>query len=281
MPARKSYKPRARKPSVRRAKKIVAVSKKRATKKMMDTFYLRPKFNFVSVPTQGGTVSNYIYNFFPLLSSTLAVGVTQNAEFNLYRLMYDQVRINTVKITVTPKSNVFDQGNAQNDSAYTLTGDGMIHHVVDRDGTAPTNIGQLQRYGSYRKTSVMKKIVRSYSIKYPTGVWLDCQNIYEDETLLKRLGATGGITIYGENLVEDRSELFNEPWADIVIEYGVVFRGKTVGQLSLNDDGSVSVKHAEQTVNLTPSQIGSISGSFVETLLRQDASGNFIDEPRA
>lgn len=278
----RSRKPRraARKPTVAKAKKVVAKAKRRMVKKNMDTFYLRPKFNFVSIPTQGVATSNYIYAFFPLLSPTLAVGVTQNAEFNLYRSMYDRVRINSVKVTVTPKANVFSQDAAQNDGALTLTGDGMIHHVVDRDGTGPTNVSQLQRYGSYRKTSCMKKFSRSYSITYPTGVWLDCQNIYDDTTLLTRLGATGGITFYGENLVEDRAEIWNEPWADVVIEYGCVFQGKTVGQISLNNDGSISVKHAEATPLLTPSPIGNISGSFIETVLRQDASGNFIDEPR-
>lgn len=275
-PARRSTK----KPSVARAKKVVAQSKRRMVKKNMDTFFLRPKFNFVSLPVQGTTVSNYIYGYLPLLSPTLAVGCTQNAEFNLYRAMYDRVRINSVKITITPKANTFDQANAQNDGSLTLTGDGMIHHVIDRDGTGPTNIAQLQRYGSYRKTSCMKKFTRSYSITYPDGVWLDCQNIYEDDTLIKRLGGYGGITYYGENFVEDRLEIWNEPWADVVVEYGVVFQGKTVGNISLADDGSIIVSHAEATTLLTPSPIGNISGAFVDTVLTQDASGNFIDEVR-
>lgn len=277
-----SKKPRraARKPTVAKAKKVVAKAKRKMVKKNMDTFYLRPKFNFVSIPSQGVQTANYINLFFPLLDPVGTVGVTQNAEFNLYRTMYDRVRINSLKVTVTPKANVFSQDAAQNDGALTLTGDGMIHHVVDRDGAGPTNIAQLQRYGSYRKTSIMKKFTRSYSVTYPSGVWLDCQSIYSDTTLLSRLGLTGGITMYAENLVEDKLEIWNEPWADCVVEFGCVFQGKTIGNISLADDGSIVLKHAEATVNVALSQIGNISGSFQDTVLTQDASGTMIDVHR-
>jgi len=275
MPRKSTYKPRAtRKPSVRKAKAVVTKSKKARASKNLDTFFLKAKMTGVITPTQGATVSNFVYFSPQLLDPTNDWSVTKNAEFALYQSMYDQVRVNSIKVTFTPKANVFDAGNAQNDSAYTLTGDGMLHTAIDRDGQIPFNLARVTRYPSYRKHSVLKTFSRTYTCKYPTGVWLDCQNLFEDTTLLKRLGLTGGVGLYGENIVEDRLEIFNEPIGSIVLEYNCVFMGKTSGNLSIDDAGVISITRDTDPIVAPTQTIEIIQGGFVGR--RYDLSGNLV-----
>jgi len=251
MPAKSRYS--KRKPSMGKAKAMVAKSRKQKAKKNMDTFFLKARTEFLAIPQQGVTVSNYLSLFFGLLDPTGYQGVTQNAEFNLYKNLYDKVRINTIKMIVTPKANVLDQGTAQNDNGLTLTGDGLIHTAVDRDGSGPGNVARLTRYPSYHKYSVLKPFTRSYSIKYPMGVWLDCQTP-AGFSMTRELGLKGGITLYAENILEDSAELFNEPWAEITVEHSIVFQGKvSTGLEGVYVDGvltGVKVNTQDQFVSL-------------------------------
>lgn len=154
MPPRKTKK--ARKPTLKRAKKIVAKVHKAKAKKNMDTFFFKSKVTAAIIPVQGTTVANYVYNAFTLDPTGPNAAYNNNAEFQLYRSMYDKFRVNSVRVTFTPKANVLDQANNNNDTSLNTTGDGMVHHVVDRDSVAPSNIARLTRYPSYRKTSVLK-----------------------------------------------------------------------------------------------------------------------------
>jgi hypothetical protein len=168
---------------------------------------------------------------------------------------------------------VLDQYNAQNDTLLTLNGDGLCHHVIDRDGAAPTNIASLQRYPSYRKTSLLKPFSRRYSITYPPGVWLDSQAIYEDTTLLKRLGCFGGIYLYAEDLLEDKSEIFNEPWATITVTYGVVFRGKSSGNLAYNTEtGAITITPLVESAYAAPTVILGVRNSVIDQTTVQTTS---------
>lgn len=226
---------KAKKPSMAKAKRMVAKQHKRKAKKNMDTFFFKSKVTASITPYQSlnpaSGLSNYIYNSFSLDPTGGSAAYNNNAEFQLYRSMYDKFRVNSVKVTFTPKANVLDQVNNNLDSLYNTTGDGMVHHVIDRDSVAPSNIARLTRYPSYRKTSVLKKFSRVYSVKYPMGVWIDCDAPAEF-SLVKELGLQGGITIYAENVLEDNSEVFNEPWASVLVEHNIVFQGKTQGRLS-------------------------------------------------
>ena len=185
-------------------------------------------------------VANYIYATFTLdptgIPGTTSAQFLDNAEFNLYRLQYDKYRVNSVKVTFIPKANVFDAQNAQADATLNLTGDGAVHSCIDRDGLAPSNTAVISRYPSYRKHDIKKTWSRVYSVKYPTGVWVDCQN-QGAFTMVKELGLSGGVTLYAENIVEDNYELWNEPWASVLIEHNIVFQGKTSSSLSGTYDG--------------------------------------------
>jgi len=278
MPPRKNRK--AAKPRVAAAKKVMAKVHKKQMKSNSDTFAITVKSIAQIVPVQGVSVANYIYTTIPLMSSALNVGVTQNAEFNLYKNMYDQVRINGLTIRVTPKANVFDaiNGNAEN---MTQSGDGLIHTVIDRDGPSTTNIQVMSRYPSYKKYSVLKPFGRSYSIKWPTGIWLDTSNLYESPDLLKQVGAFGGVYLYAENLLEDVLEVFNEPYGDIHVWYNVVFRGKTQGALSYDaETGGVTVRAVDSLPLLSPTPLLNVRGSIADTLTTQttDLEDNKLGE---
>lgn len=280
MPFKKSYKKTRsqKKPSLKAAKKVIGKYHKSQKAKSMDTYPLTCKFTMTSIPTQGATVSNYVYHSFPLMNPSSTTDVTQNAEFSLFKNIYDQVRINSILIKVTPKANVLSQAEAQYDGVMTLTGDGLVHTVVDRNSAGPWNVSALTKYSSYRKFNQKKAFSRSYKVSWPKGVWLDCKSIYDDQTLLKRLGCFGGLTLYAENLPEDANEVINEPWADIHIYYNVVFRGKTSASLSSTDGGGVKVDPIMLGAPPDFSRLVVTSGGFVnERLVSTDEGGIVTD----
>lgn len=286
MPRR--YRPRhrktAKKPSLKKAKRVVAKSKVRRAKKGMDTFFLRAKANYVITPSQGVTVANYVYGTTQLLGGNLF----ENAEFQFYRLQYDKFRVNTVRLKWTPKANVLDQARAQNDSAFTLSGDGMIHTVIDRDGVAPSSTALLSRYPSYKQFSVMKKWKRQYTVTYPTGVWIDCQDptMSNSDAIANTLGLRGCVTYYAENLVEDATEVINEPIANLEIEFDIVFQGKTSSKMSwiIGENGqptSVTIDSAETLPNKVPTPLRNIRGTIHDTLLVDTPETGVVEVPVA
>lgn len=252
--------------AIRKAKKQLANRKKRMAKKNMDTFFLRARITASILPSQGVTVANYVSSFWKLLDPTSSVGVTQNSEFGMYSKIYDRVRVNRMRIRIIPKANVLDMGGAQNDTQYNLTGDGRVHTAIFREPDGfNTTVSRFQRQPSYKGYSVLKRFTRSYGIKYPTGVWLDAQNVYNDTTLLQRLGAFGGIGIYAENLLEDNLEIYNEPWAAVEISYDCVFQGKTVTALSMDASGNITLANPLNLTPAAPSKLVAISGTFADT----------------
>lgn len=266
------------KTALKKAKQLVTKDHKRKAKKNMDTFFLKAKSEFIISPSQGATVSNYIYMMFGLLEDWTG-GVVQNKEFLLYSKLYDKVRVNSIKATITPKANVFDQANAQNET-LTLSGDGVIHHAIDRDGAIPPSIPVITRYPSYRKTSLNKKVTRSYSVKYPVNVWLDAQNPLGNDQIVQTLGLKGGPTFYAENLVEDKGEIFNEPYANVVLEYNCVFQGKTSAAVTYNEDGSICLSDYVLPSPVPRSVATQFSGTIGDTRMADDGSGGITEIPR-
>lgn len=248
----------------RAVRKAVAKKHKRQAKQNKDTFFLLAKTEGVLTPVQGVTVANYLY-FAPQLvdPGSGSWSVFNNAEFNLYRYLYDQVRINSIIVKLIPKVN---QMNVTEYTSSTLntTGDGVIHSVIDRDGQAPSNIARLTRYPSYVRKSLLKPITRSYTVRYPRDVWLDCQNITTLPDELTRMGLTGGPTFYAENLPEIKGTLINNPWYDVVVMYKCVFRGKT----------SASISISSSNVVVTPDPPAFTVPSFTFTSIRGTTSGD-------
>lgn len=272
---------RGRKPSLKKAAAVVSKNRVKKAKQNMDTFFLKTKTLLTLTPAQGVSVSNYIYGGFVMNPGAGTNFYTNNAEFNLYKLQYDKFRVNSVKLIVRPKANVLDQTNAQNDSNFTLTGDGMIHTCIDRDGLAPSSISVISRYPSYKKYRVDKPFSRSYAIKYPTGVWLDCDDP-ATFSMSKELGLTGGITIYAEDLLEDSREVFNEPWAEVEVQYNIVFQGKTSNKLTgvyneLSELVGVCINKVDVNIMRPLTEPQGIRGTLdADVQIGQDASGNAL-----
>lgn len=270
---------RKNKPSLRKAKKVVAKAQAKKRSKQLDTYFLKVKMEGQIIPVQGVSVANYINQWLPLCSGTSAFDWTKSADYITMKYQYDQVRINGMRIVITPKANVLDQVNAQNDANLTLIGDGMIHTAIDRDSQTPANISAMTRYSSYKRYSLNKKFSRTYQIKWAKGVWLDCGSEYANTTLLTQIGAFGGIGLYAENLIEDKLEWFNEPYADITIYYNVVLRGKITPNTGYDASGNV-VLYKPETLAYNPQSAmvltaGGLAGANRRLVV--DASGNFVD----
>lgn len=244
----------------------------------MDTFFLRAKTEALITPSQGVSVSNYFYQTHTLSPvNSSALSYTVNAEFNLYRLQYDKFRVNSVHVRVVPKANFLSQFEAQDDAIATLTGDGMWHTVVDRDSNGVSNIAALSRYPSYRKFDQKKPWSRSYSVKYPTGVWIDCDSPASFE-MDKALGLQGGITMYAENFLEDKGEIFNEPVASIEVYYNIVFQGKTSSSIQAVTDESGKITGITLVSQDTYTPLPLTSFSNVRgTLLKDTRSSQTVD----
>lgn len=247
-----------------KAKRVMGKKTKAKAKRNMDTFFFKAKSAATISPRQGVSVANYIYQNIGLMDATQPWSCTQNAEFKLYCSLYDKVRINSVKVRIIPKANVLDQVNAQNENALNVSGSGNYYTAIDRDGPVPSNVAAILRYPSVRKQSILKGMTRTYALKWPTGLWLDTQNLYIDNDNLQRQGAFGCVGIYAENVLEESLELFNEPWATIEMEWNCVFQGKTSASLSLADDGkTICVLSHDNIANLEVSDMLPQYGGFV------------------
>lgn len=257
--------PRVAKKTMKKAMKRVAKRKAKMARKAKDTFFLRTRATATITPLQGATVANYVSQFWKLLDQFSSVGVTQVSEFQLFASLYDRVRVNRIRVRVVPKANTLDQQNVQNDTDLNVSGDGKVHTIVCNEAEAYSqSIARLQRSTGYRAYSVLKPMYRTYGITYPKGVWLNAQNIYEDTTLISRLGGTGGIGIYAENILEDKSEVFNEPWAAVEVTYDCVFQGKIGPALKMDESGRICVEKPV-VAELPFSPLNAISGTFADT----------------
>lgn len=231
------------KSTLAKAKRALGKQMVNKAKKNMDTHFLRCKTNAVIRPVPG-TIStdNYISVFFPLFTtgSQPSFDVRKNTDFIVNTKLYDRFRINRMTVKFTPKANVLDMYYAQADTALALTGTNTIHTAIDRDGSVPVSTDAFRKYSSYKQFSLLKPFSRSYSVRWPRGVWLDCDEFLSSDTQITRtIGCSGGISIYAENVLEDILEALNEPWANCEITYDLVFEGKTYRSTTVDASGNV------------------------------------------
>lgn len=230
------------KSTLAKAKRVLGKQMVNKAKKNMDTHFVRCKQNVSISPIQGGTVANYISAFFPLYTtgSQYVYDVRKITDFIVNTKLYDRFRINRVTVKFTPKANVLDQFYAQADGALELSGTGMMHTAIDRDGSVPVAIDAFRKYSSYKQFSLLKPFTRSYSVRWPRGMWLDCDEFISSDTQVTRtIGCSGGISIYAENILEELLEGLNEPLGNIEVTYDVVFEGKTYRSTTLDASGNV------------------------------------------
>jgi hypothetical protein len=230
-----------------------AVRKMRANMDNKDDHTVVHKLAGSITPLQGLTVSNYVYTYWSpapnYLSPSQSNPLFGSAEFNLYRNLYDQFRVNRVTIRIIPRANVVDQTSliAQNDPGSLTQGKGVYYTVEDRDGIAPGYIGSMNKYASVKVSRLTSKLTRSYSPTNSKSLWFDCQDPAGLDQLARGTGLRGGITLYAESLPEVTGTVLNSVWADVEVLYSVTYRGKAMVNLQVNEDGSVTAKPVDDT----------------------------------
>jgi hypothetical protein len=97
--------------------------------------------------------------------------ITQSAEFQAQKMLYDEFCITSVKVEYLPNINVVSRGDviASADNSYS------IHTMIDRDGQIPitsaVNIPQkLESYDSYKRFDFRRKFTRTLKCN---PFWID------------------------------------------------------------------------------------------------------------
>lgn len=277
MPAKKFFK---RKPKAKKA----AAKKRTKVMNNMDDHHVAIKLAGSLTPLNGQvTVSNYVYTYWsPGIGLTTPAAqsnpLSQSAEFQLYRNMYDQWRVTSFNIRIIPRANVVDATNliVQNDNSAITQGKGVFYTVEDRDGIAPGYIGSLNKYASVKVTKLTSKLSRSYSVSNTKNTWYDCQDPAGLEELQRGSGMKGGITLYAESLPEVFGTVYNSVWADVEVTYNVTFRGKCLVNIIYDPDTGVSTVAPVDTTQMeepfaAKTQEGNAHSGAV------DLSGNMIE----
>ena len=243
MPRKFTRKPRApRKSRVARAKRV-------SNKKINNLEVVHHTMKTCSAvnPSQGTSISNYVYwmnSASPYLSGGQSVSnsLISLPEFALYRQMYDQFRVHSVNIKVIPRARIAEQTALYTNLDSVTLGKNVFYSVIDRDGIAASSIPTLKKYSSVKTHQCNKPMSRSYVVKYegPNG-WFDCQKPQFQMDIQTNLGLDGGITFYGESLMESLNQETNPVWADMEVTYKVSFRGKALIALKVTDDGTVEI----------------------------------------
>jgi len=269
-----------RKKASKKGKK--AGRKARARMNNMDDHRVVIKTAGSITPLQGLTVSNYVYTYWsPGIGLSIPTGQSQPlascAEWQLYRNMYDQWRVNRVTVRIIPRANVVDAVGliAQNDTGSITQGKGVYYTVEDRDGIAPGYIGSLNKYASVKVSRLTSRLTRSYSPTNNKSLWLDCQDQAGLGEVQRTMGMMGGITLYAESLPEVAGTLTNSVWADVEVSYDVTFRGKCLVNIIKNDDGTVTVAPVDEGNMELPFSVNTQEGNQHAGAV--DLSGNVIE----
>lgn len=208
----------------------------------------------LSYPTQGITVSNYIYDYIsPRLDTGSIINVQQMNEFKMLALVYDRFRVNSVSVKYTPRANVMNVYDTVDGSL--TAGSGVVYVAQLRDGKGPSHPAQMKRVKGCRAISILKPFRSTYKVKYPKNMWLDCAdpNQSNQQGLVESLGLQGGITVYGENFPEVSGTLLNNPWYDVEISFSCTFN--TYNPKALSQDGTgIKLDRQDALPNYDPSR---------------------------
>jgi len=268
--------PPRRRPARRARKAKKTVARKRMANQETYSFVI--KTQTVLVPVQGALVSNYLNCFVSpvpgVANSNMTCPLNQSTEFALYNQMFDQFRVNKLKIKVVPKITQVD-AVALNEGQVTI-GRGVYYTIVDRDGQVPSSISAIKKYASSMTHKITKPATRVYKIKYDgKDQWFDCQDKNAMPDVQKSLGLWGGISVYGESFPEFTNVAANDSWADLEVEYSVSFRGKALVGIVANEDGSVTLAQPDLE-ELDPVTVFKAVDGINLHLGSVDTSGNLI-----
>lgn len=200
---------------------------------------------------------NYIGTYQPLaISDGTYQSVWTFPEFALYCNQYDRVRVNSVTIQWIPKANVFDANNVFTNTSVVSSGDMCFHTAIDQDSKPALNIASLQRMPSYKKFRITKPWSRTMRMTYPKSYWINTAGPLSDANTLQSIGGCAYLTAYAEDLpVTNVDPDILSDIGSFKITYNVVFQGKVLPKLTVNDDGSVSVHPVRDISSLPPTVI--------------------------
>lgn len=192
----------------------------------------------LSYPTQGLTVSNYIYDYItPRLDPVNgSINLPSINEFKMLALVYDRFRVNSVSVSYKPRANMMSVFDSVDGSLN--MGSGVVYVAQLRDGQAPSHPSQIKRIKGCKAYSILKPFKSTYKVKYPKSIWLDSAdpNQGNQQGLVESLGLQGGITVYGENFPEPPGSITNNAWYDVEISFNCTFN--TYNPKSLTVDGT-------------------------------------------
>lgn len=270
------YRKRVAKKSGKKVRKAA-----KARENNMDDHRMVMKLSGQIIPQQGGNISNLVYTYWSpssvLLTPQQSMPFVLGAEFQLYRNLYDQYRVNSVTLTIIPRATQTDSTVlAYNSDNKNITqGKGVFYTVEDRDGIAPGNISALKKYASVKQHKITSRVTRTYLVKYGSNnLFFDCQDPSGLQDIARSLGLNGGITVYAESLPELAGIVITAPWADVEVSYNVTFRGKSIVKLTPNVDGSVTVGQPDPDEFETPFWYPSTEDKLHSGAI--DLSGNVI-----
>lgn len=276
MAPRKVY--RKKKASGRKGK-----GRRRAAKVMAnkDDHYVNIQTSGTLTPIQGTkTLSNYVWTAFSpsptYLNPIQSIPLFNEPEFTLNRQMYDQFRVLSMTVKLIPRYTMADSTTlvGATDNNQITQGTGVFYSVIDRDGWGPGHVSALKKVASVKTHSIYKPFTRTYKPNYTNNSFFDCQDPGGLVDYMRLQGVNGTITIFGASLPEKINQQSNGIWADLEISYRCVFRGKSLLNIQVADDGSVNLSQTAP-LDLEDPMVAVPAGKLTYTG-SVDLSGNTI-----
>jgi len=244
-------------------------------------------------PVDGSGVtgtSNYVNMFCSpapgQATANISSALVFSNEFGLYRSMYDQLRVHSIKVRIIPRPSQTEAmalmalSGSQIAANNTLTvGKNVYYSAEDRDGIAfdgqTASVAVIKRNSSCRVHRMDRVSTRTYRVKNTGDQWFDCQRLDTLDQLQKAIGMWGGLTYYGESFPELRGQTLNGVWADLEVTYNISFRGKNIMNLSVDDvTGAITLNQPDVALEV-PVQVFK-SHDQIPNFGSIDLSGNVI-----
>lgn len=240
-----------------RVKKAIDKKTKSQAKKNKDTKFVKCRLTCSLRPTNGAndpsvTSNNWIYANFRMLQAknTAACSIENSSDFQLYRTLYDKVRINSMSVRIIPKANTLDLANAQQAGFNDNYGTNTMYSAIDLNSPLPWSNDALvpttslwNMLPSNRVTSLLKTVYRTVKTAYPKNIWLDAgeQLFTQAQGLAKDLGLFQTIGVFAQNIMTNPALDEFETTHDVEITWNCVFMGSKPRVTLLKDDGTVSI----------------------------------------
>jgi len=236
----------------------------------------------------GGTL-NYALSYYSPFDSTASRfnGLLSNVQdFQVHLKLYDEFRLTGFTIRYRPTYNMDSIALLQLNSTVWDTN---IYTWVDRDGSyitsAATNVpDKIQSYDSCKMFDYKKAWSRHVKVA-PRNGWLDTRlgistggidNNLTANTLFKQQGYVQSLGIYAQNIPTEAVSATGNfcNLGMFQIDWHVQFRGKIPQNVTLNNDGSLTLVSIDKFAPIQPTQPAAVISDESGPLVSYDGSGN-------